>query len=109
MDARFVTLMDKAVHEVDRMALTAFVRRYQAGEFSITTLPDGSGVLLDLAQECLLNFNATGAFMLQGLAQGLSEDDVVKQVLERYVVDAGTAAADVARFARQLEQAVSPD
>lgn len=87
------------------MALTTFARRYQAGEFSITTLPDGSGVLLDLSQECLLNFNASGALMLQALAQGLSEADVVQQVLERYEVDADTAAADVARFALELEQA----
>lgn len=91
------------------MAMSDFVRRHRAGEFSITTLPDGSGVLLDLEREVLLNFNATGAFMLACLAQGLSEGEVVQRVLERYAIDPATARADVAQFAEKLLQAIAPE
>lgn len=84
-----------------------FARRCKAGELSITTLPDGSGVLLDLEHEVLLNFNATGAFMLACLAEGLDEADVVARVLERYEVDQDTAHADVAQFMDQLARAIS--
>lgn len=84
-----------------------FVRRHRSGEFSITTLPDGSGVLLDLDRETLLNFNATGAFMLDCLAQGMSEAEVVERVLARYMVGPSTARKDVAGFVEQLLQAFS--
>ena len=90
------------------MAMSDFVRRYQAGEFSVTNLPDGSGVLLDLEREVLLNFNATGAFMLVCLAQGLDEDAVVERVVQRYAVEPVVARADVVRFAGQLLEAVAP-
>jgi hypothetical protein len=84
-----------------------FARRCKTGELSITTMPDGSGVLLDLAHEVLLNFNATGAFMLACLTEGMDEARVVTRVLERYDVDQDTAHADVAQFVDQLARAIS--
>ncbi len=91
---------------VESKPVDEFVRRHRCGEFSTTRLPDGSGVLLDLQREVILNFNATGAFLIEQLIDGATVAELVDRVLERFEVDRATATADVERFTTQLVQAV---
>lgn len=81
-------------------------RQLQHGDYTTTILPDGSGVLLDLQHEALLSFNATGAFMLSCLIEGLGPAEIVRKVVGRFEVDEATAATDVVGFITQLADAV---
>jgi len=88
------------MHTVD------LARQLQHGDYTTTILPDGSGVLLDLQHEALLSFNATGAFMLSCLMEGLGQAEIVRKVVGKFDVDEATAATDVAGFITQLADAV---
>lgn len=74
--------------------------------YTMTTMADGTGVLLDLHSESLLTFNATGTFMFNRIKQGDNEDAIVAQVVTTYQVDEPTARADVATFIKQLQEAL---
>ena len=74
--------------------------------YTMTTMADGTGVLLDLHSESLLTFNATGTFMFNRIKEGDNEDAIVAQVIATYQVDESTARADVATFIKQLQDAL---
>lgn len=76
--------------------------------YTMTEMTDGTGVLLDLHNESLLTFNATGTFMFNRIKQGDDEQAIVAQVIATYHVDEATAQADVDTFIGQLKQALMP-
>ncbi|MEJ5207466.1 PqqD family protein [Denitratimonas sp. CY0512] len=88
------------------MDIPEFARRIEEGHYGVTLLPDGTGVLLDLNQEALISFNATGAFILSCLRERMDESQVVAALIERFEVDDLTAGQDVPAFIAQLADAV---
>lgn len=88
------------------MLVETLARQLERADYSITVLPDGSAVLLDLHQECVLTFNGTGALILAGIGKGESEIAIAQQLAQKYAVDAATAGADVRRFIGELADAV---
>ncbi|HET7931040.1 MAG TPA: PqqD family protein [Rhodanobacteraceae bacterium] len=87
--------------------LTAnLAKQLQQSDYSFTTLPDGSAVMLDLHGESVLTFNGTAAFMLACLREGDGEAAIAEKVMRKYAVDAATVEADVTDFVVELAQAV---
>ena len=75
----------------------------------LTTLPDGSGVLLNVQTRRYVAINATGVCVWQALGRGpQSADDLAAVVATRFEVDVETARRDALEFvaALQLERAV---
>ena len=50
----------------------------------------------------MVNLNATGEFLFEKLQKEISEDELVKAVLEKYDVDEETARKDVQSFIETL-------
>ena len=59
---------------------------------------DGEVVLVDLVVATYLSTNETAAVLWRRLADGTSEDELVRALVAAYDVDAETAAADVRAF-----------
>ena len=60
-------------------------------------------VILDLVTSTYFAASGSGSFILGCLAKGATQEDIVAQLVQRYEVDAATAATDVAGFLSQLE------
>lgn len=88
------------------MLVANLAQQLQHSDYSVTTLPDGSAVLLDLRGESVLTFNGTAAFMLACMREGADEAAITQKVVQKYEVDAATARADVVAFIQQLADAV---
>ncbi len=73
----------------------------------MTRMPDGTGVLLDLKQEVLLSFNATGALIVDCIEAGLGREAIVERVTAEYEIDPATAGVDVDGFVRRLHEAMN--
>ena len=63
----------------------------------------GEAVLLDLGSSTYFVAKGAGAFIISCLAEPVTEESLVEQVLERYEVDPVTAKADVSGFLKQLD------
>jgi hypothetical protein len=75
----------------------------RSGECLLTTLPDGSGVLLQVRAKRYLSLNATGVFVWMALEDGpRTPDDLALVVAERFDVEVKTAALDVTSFVAAL-------
>ena len=88
------------------MSVKALAALLENDTYTMTEMADGTGVLLDLHNESLLTFNATGTFMFNLIKQGESEEAIVAQVVGTYQVDESTARTDVATFINQLQDAL---
>ena len=88
------------------MSIDALSKLLQQDAYSMTIMPDGSGVLMDLHQETLLTFNGSAALMLEGIKDGKAASVIIGSVVERYEVDEETAAADLSRFVEELADAM---
>ena len=53
----------------------------------------------------IMTLNETGYFLWQQLEKGADKEDLLKNMLSEYVVDAATATKDIERFLKQLEDA----
>lgn len=70
---------------------------------TISRLDDGSGVVLDVQQEQLLSMNAAGLFIVQTIADGVTDEIGIAQLLvERFAVSAERARNDVQDFVQTL-------
>jgi len=74
-----------------------FVVRDVAGDTVV--LPTG-----DLDINAMITLNETAAFMWRAMEQEISEEDLQKLVMEKYEVDADTAANAVNVFVSQLKE-----
>lgn len=88
------------------MLAATLARQLQHRDYSITTLPDGSAVLLDLHRESVLTFNGTAAFIVACISEGVDEAAIAARVVQKFEVDNATARADVDRFLVELAEAV---
>ena len=81
----------------------------KAGRLTISPLDDGSGVVLDVAGEQLLEMNASALAMLQAVADGAeTEQAVAERIAERFEAPGEQVAADVHTFFAQLVASLKP-
>ena len=74
------------------------------GQCLLTTLPDGTGVVLNVATRRYVAVNATGVCVWQALEQGpRSADELAAAVSARFEVDVDVARRDVLEFVAALE------
>ena len=76
-----------------------FVIREIAGDYVI--VPTGKTVL---NFNGLITVNEVGAFIWKTLQEDITEEELVKKVLEEYEIDEETAKNDVAEFIEKLVQ-----
>jgi len=65
--------------------------------------PEG-GALLDLRQGRMYRVNGVGSIVLELLAHGNSEQEIVQVISERCSVELNVASADVREFVSSLKQ-----
>jgi hypothetical protein len=64
--------------------------------------PDG-GVVLDIDRGRMFSLNASGSVIFQLLEQGLTDDQIVEELVKRFTVPAASARVDLADFRKSLE------
>lgn len=89
------------------MPLNKLAAALRSDDCSMTELPDGTAVLMDLGSESVLTLNETAACMLASAREGLDEEAIVARVVERYDVDEATARADLSEFLRSLANSLA--
>ena len=62
------------------------------------------GIVLDIDGGRMFSLNVSGSLIFQFLDQGLEDDEIVLQLVERFAVTADVARADLAEFHRSLEK-----
>lgn len=65
---------------------------------------DGAIVVLDLRTSKYLSLNSSGSVLWQELARGVSADELVQALIERFGVTTEVAEADVAEFLATLRE-----
>lgn len=53
----------------------------------------------------MINLNSTGKAIWQGIEKGLSEDEIVDKLVEKYDVDIATVKSDVKRMIQKMQEA----
>ncbi|HET8897228.1 MAG TPA: PqqD family protein [Rhodanobacteraceae bacterium] len=94
------------MNEGAQLTTATLAKQLASSDYTITEMPDGTGVLLDLRQEVVMNFNATGMFIVASVTQGLEAAQIVRRVVERFDVDTDTATRDVDGFLDTLAAAM---
>jgi hypothetical protein len=64
---------------------------------------DGA-VILDMERSAISTLNATGAYVWEGLQQGKSADEIVKDLARETGVEVGVVDRDVHDFLEELKQ-----
>jgi hypothetical protein len=64
---------------------------------------EGEVLALDLGSAEYLSVNRSGAVLWSALASGISRDELVARLMERFGIDAARAQADVGQFLDQLQ------
>jgi Coenzyme PQQ synthesis protein D (PqqD) len=67
-----------------------------------TPMDEEDGLLLHLDTKLYYSLNGTGRLLWEGLAGGLTGDDLARRLSATYEVDAPQAVAEVRRFADEL-------
>lgn len=80
--------------------LATLTSRLRSPDVTMTTLSDGSGILVDLTGMEILRFNPTGTLIVSTLREGDPEeaDELAKVVAERFNADIATVKRDVLKF-----------
>jgi hypothetical protein len=87
------------------MSIEALRKGLSVGRLTISALDDGSGVVLDVEGEQLLEMNASGLAMMQAIADGAEDEGAVAEAVaakfevsvERVRGDVGVFVSDVAK------------
>lgn len=82
---------------LDQARLTS---RLRSPDVTMTTLSDGSGILVDLTGLEILMFNPTGTLIVTTLREGdpKAPDEIARVVAERFNADIATVTKDVLEF-----------
>ncbi len=87
------------------MSIETIARGLESGRLTITSLDDGSGVVLDSDGEQLFSFNVTGLTIVQAIEKGDRDiDALADQLTRRFEVSAERARADVQGFLKRLAE-----
>lgn len=85
------------------MSIELIASGLQSGRLTITSLDDGSGVVLDSDGEQLFSFNVTGLSIVQAIELGVHDLDALAELLsERFEVTPERARSDVSDFVQRL-------
>ncbi len=82
-------------------------KKYKGREDVVfTDLDDGSAVLLHLESKYYYSLNETGSFLwkLMEKAEGISEEEMIKELCENFDVKEGKAKQDVDEFIHNLSE-----
>jgi hypothetical protein len=87
------------------------LRRHLADRgIELTTLADGSAVLLDLDGHRVLTLNATGTWIMQQVLESeASADAIARSLSEKHRIPPDRAQSDVNEFLSALSRTLSPD
>ena len=89
------------------MSIETLRESLSEGRLTISALDDGTGVVLDVEGEQLLEMNATGLAMMQAIADGAeNEDAVVERVVEKFDAPVERVREDVRAFVVDVSKAV---
>jgi hypothetical protein len=61
------------------------------------------GVVLDIDRGRVFSLNASGSVIFQLLEQGITDDQIVGELVKRFAIPAASARADVVDFRKSLE------
>jgi hypothetical protein len=61
------------------------------------------GVVLDIDHGRMFSLNASGSAIFQLLEQGLTDDQIVDELVTRFAIPAASARADLIDFRKSLE------
>ncbi len=90
------------------MSLKTLREGLSKGRLTISALDDGSGVVLDVEGEQLLEMNATGLAIMQAIADGAdTEADVADLVARQFDAPPEQVLADVKVFLEAVGKAVA--
>ncbi len=89
------------------MSLETLREGLSQGRLTISALDDGSGVVLDVEGEQLLEMNATGLAIMQAIADGADDEtDVADLVARQFEAPAEQVLADVRTFIHGVGAAI---
>ncbi|TVQ41715.1 MAG: PqqD family protein [Wenzhouxiangella sp.] len=87
------------------MTIEAIAKGLESGRLTITSLDDGSGVVLDSDGEQLFSFNVTGLTIVQAIASGARDVEALADALtSRFEVTPERARTDVQAFLQRLAE-----
>jgi hypothetical protein len=90
------------------MSLKKLQKGLAEGQLTISALDDGSGVVLDVSGEQLLEMNPTGLAIMQAIADGAeNEAQVAELVVNRFDAPLERVVDDVRVFVRDVGLAIS--
>jgi len=90
------------------MSIENLAQGLAEGRLTISALDDGSGVVLDVEGEQLLEMNASGLAMMQAIADGAkTEKEVAEVVAGRFDAPRDQVLADVRGFVSDVSEALA--
>ena len=102
-----VEAMAEAGQTDTERAVAALGGALAAGTLTISALEDGSGVVIDINGEQLLEMNATGLAMMEAIADGQTDPDAVcTQVAERFDAPVERVRGDFSTFVGEVCRSV---
>ena len=90
------------------MSIENLAQGLAEGRLTISALDDGSGVVLDVEGEQLLEMNASGLAMMQAIADGAkTEQEVAEVVAGRFDAPRDQVLADVRGFVSDVAESLT--
>lgn len=77
-----------------------FILREVAGAYIVVAVGEGVKTF-----NCVINLNETGAFLWNALQKDITEEQLVKALLDEYEVSEEVAKRDVGAFVKKLTEA----
>jgi hypothetical protein len=82
-------------------------QKLNSRDVTMTTLGDGTGVLLNIKGMVILDLNETGMFVINRIREGILEtESLVTRIQDEFEIDGETARRDIAVFVRELGKAL---
>ena len=77
---------------------------YQLSPGVRSTRNEDGGVVLDINQGQMFRLNPVGALILESLASGCAEAEIIQQITRKYNIGEQVATTDVREFLKSLEE-----
>lgn len=89
------------------MSIESLRKDLAEGRLTISALDDGSGVVLDVEGEQLLEMNATGLAIMQAIADGVGSEEAVAEVVAgKFDAPVERVLGDVREFVGRVGEVV---
>jgi len=77
---------------------------YQLSPAVRSTRNEDGGVVLDISRGQMFRLNPVGALILESLAHGCAEAEIIQEITRQYNIGEEAAATDVREFLKSLEE-----